>query len=49
MGKFMLGTRLAVTGKAAGPDLMEVISFLGGTEVSARIYRALELFTISAQ
>lgn len=41
LGKVMLGVRLGITGRGAGPDLMEVLSFLGGKQVSVRIETAI--------
>ncbi len=41
-GKVALGTRLALTGKGAGPDLWRLISFVGPAQVAKRIDHALE-------
>ncbi|MFA0962104.1 glutamate--tRNA ligase [Roseivirga sp. BDSF3-8] len=41
MGRVMQAVRLAITGKGAGPDLMDIISILGKDEVILRIDNAL--------
>jgi glutamyl-tRNA synthetase len=48
LGKVMQAVRLAVTGKGAGPDLMEVFAILGKEEVAKRIRFALSTLTIVA-
>lgn len=48
LGKVMQAVRLAVTGKGAGPDLMEVFAILGREEVAKRIRFALSTLTIVA-
>jgi glutamyl-tRNA synthetase len=40
LGQVMQALRLAITGKGSGPDLMEIISILGGPEVHNRISHA---------
>jgi len=40
-GKVMQAIRLAITGKGAGPDLMEVVSLLGPAEIVNRLNGAL--------
>ena len=47
MGRINLPTRLAVTGRTMGPDLFEVITFLGREKTLERIKKAKELFTSS--
>ncbi len=42
LGRVMPALRLALTGQAGGPDLMEIISILGPTEVAERINLAVE-------
>ncbi len=44
IGKAMPALRLALTGHAAGPDLMEIISLLGAKEATSRIKTALANF-----
>jgi len=46
LGKVMQAVRLAVTGLAGGPDLMEVFAILGTAEVAKRIRFALSKLTI---
>lgn len=41
LGRVMPALRLALTGQGGGPDLMEIISILGPTEVAARIELAV--------
>ena len=41
LGKVMQPLRLAISGKGAGPDLMEVISLLGPAQVAERIQAAV--------
>ncbi|MCO6359715.1 glutamate--tRNA ligase [Roseivirga pacifica] len=41
LGRVMPALRLALTGQGGGPDLMEIISILGPTEVAARIDLAI--------
>ena len=43
LGQINLPVRLAVTGRTMGPDLLEIISFLGRDEVLARLKRAKQL------
>lgn len=45
-GKVMPALRLALTGQAGGPDLMEIISIVGPKEVTTRIELAIEKLTI---
>ncbi|MDH5599206.1 MAG: glutamate--tRNA ligase, partial [Cyclobacteriaceae bacterium] len=45
MGKVMQILRVAITGVAGGPDLMEIISVLGGNETAERIDKAIETFS----
>lgn len=42
LGKVMPALRLALTGQAGGPDLMEIVEILGADEVAARIGKAAE-------
>ena len=42
LGKVMPALRLALTGQAGGPDLMEIISILGPAEAAERIRIALK-------
>jgi len=42
VGKVMQPTRLAVTGRAAGPDLMQIMAMLGPTEVAQRCRYAIQ-------
>lgn len=42
LGKIMPVLRLALTGQAGGPDLMEIIEILGAQEVYSRIKKAVE-------
>lgn len=41
LGQVMQAVRLAITGKGAGPDLMEIIEILGNEEVADRITKAI--------
>ncbi|TAF34687.1 MAG: glutamate--tRNA ligase [Cytophagales bacterium] len=41
IGKIMPALRLALTGRAAGPDLMDIIMLLGADEAASRIQAAL--------
>ncbi|ELR69960.1 Glutamyl-tRNA synthetase [Fulvivirga imtechensis AK7] len=41
LGQVMQAVRLAITGKGAGPDLMEIIEILGKEEVADRITKAI--------
>jgi len=45
-GRVMPALRLALTGQGGGPDLMEIISILGPSEVVARIEGAIQTLTI---
>ena len=47
LGKVMPALRLALTGQAGGPDLMEIISILGTQESAQRIRKAIEILEIS--
>jgi glutamyl-tRNA synthetase len=42
LGKVMPGLRLALTGAAGGPDLMQIISILGPKETAERIEYAID-------
>jgi glutamyl-tRNA synthetase len=42
LGKIMPGLRLALTGAAGGPDLMQIISILGPKETAERIEYAID-------
>ncbi len=42
MGKVMQPLRMVLTGKAGGPDLMQIIEILGPKESSIRIYNAID-------
>lgn len=42
LGKVMPGLRLALTGAAGGPDLMQIISILGPNETAERIEYAIQ-------
>lgn len=42
LGRVMPALRLALTGGAGGPDLMDIVHILGPKEVSSRIHHALE-------
>lgn len=46
LGRVMPALRLALTGQAGGPDLMEIIEILGPEEVKLRISRATERLNI---
>ena len=39
----MPALRLALTGQAGGPDLMEIVALLGADEVSERIKKAADV------
>ena len=41
IGKVLQALRLAITGKGAGPDLMEIIEVLGKSEAVSRINKAI--------
>jgi glutamyl-tRNA synthetase len=41
LGKVAAGTRLALTGKGTGPDLWQLIAFIGPAAAMARIEHAL--------
>jgi glutamyl-tRNA synthetase len=41
IGKVMQAVRLAVTGRGAGPDLMQIMSILGNAETQTRINHAI--------
>lgn len=41
-GKNMQALRISITGAGSGPDLMEIISILGGKKASERIYFSLD-------
>lgn len=43
IGKVLQALRLAITGKGAGPDLMQIIQILGKDETVARIEQALKV------
>lgn len=43
MGKVMQALRVSITGKGAGPDLMEIIEILGKDEITERIRLALDM------
>ena len=43
IGKVMPALRLALTGQAGGPDLMEIVALLGADEVSERIKKAADV------
>lgn len=45
-GKVMPALRLALTGQAGGPDLMEIISILGPVEVKKRIELAINTISL---
>lgn len=45
IGKVLQALRLAVTGKGAGPDLMEIIEVLGKEETTKRIDHALNVLS----
>ena len=47
IGKVLQALRLAITGKGAGPDLMEIVEVLGRNETAERIEKAIT--TLSAQ
>lgn len=46
IGKVMQAVRLSITGKGAGPDLMEIIALLGSKEVQKRIDHALSTLEV---
>ncbi|MDH5381324.1 MAG: glutamate--tRNA ligase [Cyclobacteriaceae bacterium] len=48
IGKVMQALRVSLSGQGGGPDLMEVISFLGGSEASERIDYALNQLPIKS-
>jgi glutamyl-tRNA synthetase len=43
-GKVMPILRVALTGQAKGPDLMQIMSILGAEEISSRVHRATAEF-----
>lgn len=43
IGKVLQALRVAITGKGAGPDLMEIIAVLGKSETVSRIEKALNV------
>lgn len=47
-GKVMQALRLAITGRGAGPDLMETIALLGPAEASARVEQAVATLGVGA-
>jgi len=47
-GQVLQALRVAITGAGTGPDLMLTIQILGGTEVAARIMRAVEQIKVVA-
>jgi glutamyl-tRNA synthetase len=48
LGQVMQVLRLAVTGKGSGPDLMEILSILGGNEVHRRITHAIASLPVTS-
>ena len=48
LGQVMQVLRLAVTGKGSGPDLMEVLSILGGKEIHRRITHAISSLPVTS-
>ena len=48
LGQVMQALRVAVTGAAAGPDLMETMHILGASEISQRILTAVERLSTRA-
>jgi len=46
MGKVMQALRVALTGNAAGPDLMEIIAILGKEEAVGRLQQAVSLLQV---
>lgn len=46
IGRVMQAVRLAVTGKGAGPDLMEIIALLGKEQVQERIAKAISTLEV---
>lgn len=46
IGQVMQAVRLAITGKGAGPDLMEIIEVLGKEEVAERITKAIDALPV---
>lgn len=44
-GQFMQMLRVVLTGEGSGPDLMTIISIIGGTEASNRIKNSIELLS----
>ncbi|RJX24661.1 MAG: glutamate--tRNA ligase [Dethiobacter sp.] len=47
LAQINLPTRLAITGRTMGPELFDIISFLGRDRVLERLKRAKELFTFA--
>ncbi|MDH5396684.1 MAG: glutamate--tRNA ligase [Cyclobacteriaceae bacterium] len=46
LGQVMLALRLAITGGGTGPDVVEIISVLGGQETAQRIEKAIEVLPV---
>lgn len=46
IGKVMQAIRLSITGKGAGPDLMEIIALIGSKNVQERIDKALNTLEV---
>jgi glutamyl-tRNA synthetase len=47
-GSALAALRIALTGGMSGPDLMQTIAIIGGTETASRIGRALEVLPVKS-